>query len=1078
MLQRIIKKTYIISLLFIGVLGYAQNPIEDIKLTPKGYFDKVFDRFGNQYDLKDLETGKDNIKDNSTSRSTVVSCDSGIFELYFETGSGMENTNDPSHNQRRDVVCRVFKDVSDFINTPLKNQGNTNKVRIWVRNGTNLGMPGNALGMATSFYTATRSANSFKGGIIDGEVWKTIMSGKNSYTNTIINSNFANFFSGNNSVNFYHGMMAFNFSNILWNTNLLANPNTNQYDLYSVVLHEITHALGFTSLLKEDGKSVYSIYGFDYYSRYDLFLKDNTGSTFLLTNNNNWSSMYNYSFNQQAIAETALHPGCNATPPISDTSSNITNCNTAIKYCGTSTVPVYTPTCFESGSSFSHFEDMCISSPFNGNDSYYVMSNANGMGIEYFKRFLKPEERNALIDIGYNLKTEYGNENIALNYNNYNTTPITINSPAGINDGFTTDMVYSFVGDINSPIIISGLLDNDHNAISFECLEDIFSIANLSTTSGGTDTTIEFTSSYPGIHVLRYVPKNIQEKKGNITYVFVYVSDNNICSTPYMCDLVLNGNFEQKSSIPTNTGQIENSCGWKPMSTYTTPDYLHAQSLATAIGVPNNHAGNQNDNVANNKAYAGIWAVQNWVDPSLGEYNETIYTKLKSPLLPNRTYKLEFDLSLAECASASAIKFQAYLSKTLIRTGGSNSITINNENTLLSNNMFSTVTNGWQKNTIVFTTGAIAGEQYLYLGVLNNAEYLSLTPASNNAVCGFQGTNNQTNYAYYYLDNVSLTEVPISLNLPATTCNDEVLTDLTVYLSSASANGSFSGPGIHNNNGMFTFNSTDAGVGTHMITYSYIDTSQCEITLSDTIQVNSTNTVTPSFTQIGSVCSGSSLNPLPTTSNNGITGTWTPALNNLSTTTYTFTPNPGQCAATTNLTITILPTNDPSCSVNSCTPNTTLSSPETESVVHKATNWIETNSNYTTSVGQDIKTKAGDYIYMKPNTHIKAGSLYLAKIETCTSTSRISEPEYLEKEKDNTINIYPNPTQDIFNIVTSDTKLKSIEIMSIEGKIIFSRNNLNLTSLEVDISKYQNGIYIINIVTNENNYISKKLVKN
>ena len=40
---------------------------------------------------------------------------------------------------------------------------------------------------------------------------------------------------------------------------------------------------------------------------------------------------------------------------------------------------------------------------------------------------------------------------------------------------------------------------------------------------------------------------------------------------------------------------------------------------------------------------------------------------------------------------------------------------------------------------------------------------------------------------------------------------------------------------------------------------------------------------------------------------NGITGTWAPALNNTTTTTYTFTPTAGQCATTTTLIITVNP---------------------------------------------------------------------------------------------------------------------------------------------------------------------------
>ena len=56
------------------------------------------------------------------------------------------------------------------------------------------------------------------------------------------------------------------------------------------------------------------------------------------------------------------------------------------------------------------------------------------------------------------------------------------------------------------------------------------------------------------------------------------------------------------------------------------------------------------------------------------------------------------------------------------------------------------------------------------------------------------------------------------------------------------------------------------------------------------------------------ICSGDFLTPLPTTSTNGITGNWSPATNNTATTTYTFTPDGGQCAtATTDVTILVNP---------------------------------------------------------------------------------------------------------------------------------------------------------------------------
>ncbi|WP_366182826.1 T9SS type B sorting domain-containing protein [Flavobacterium ovatum] len=65
------------------------------------------------------------------------------------------------------------------------------------------------------------------------------------------------------------------------------------------------------------------------------------------------------------------------------------------------------------------------------------------------------------------------------------------------------------------------------------------------------------------------------------------------------------------------------------------------------------------------------------------------------------------------------------------------------------------------------------------------------------------------------------------------------------------------------------------------------------------------NNVTPTFNAVGPICSGDPLAPLPTVSNEGITGSWSPGISNTATTTYTFTPNAGQCALNTTMTVTV-----------------------------------------------------------------------------------------------------------------------------------------------------------------------------
>ncbi|WP_374444728.1 hypothetical protein [Epilithonimonas sp.] len=88
-------------------------------------------------------------------------------------------------------------------------------------------------------------------------------------------------------------------------------------------------------------------------------------------------------------------------------------------------------------------------------------------------------------------------------------------------------------------------------------------------------------------------------------------------------------------------------------------------------------------------------------------------------------------------------------------------------------------------------------------------------------------------------------------------------------------------------------------------TYTFVaDPGQCASGTSMTVVVN--EPVTPVFTPVAPIIAGSAFT-LPTTSTNGITGSWSPAINNTVTTTYTFTPNSGQCAVAATLTVIVYP---------------------------------------------------------------------------------------------------------------------------------------------------------------------------
>lgn len=94
---------------------------------------------------------------------------------------------------------------------------------------------------------------------------------------------------------------------------------------------------------------------------------------------------------------------------------------------------------------------------------------------------------------------------------------------------------------------------------------------------------------------------------------------------------------------------------------------------------------------------------------------------------------------------------------------------------------------------------------------------------------------------------------------------------------------------------------------TQTTTYTFLpNIGECIQT--ETLTITVLQETIPSF-EISDICIGENIGPLPTVSNEGISGSWSPVPNNLITTTYTFTPDDGQCAALTTTTVEVNPIN-------------------------------------------------------------------------------------------------------------------------------------------------------------------------
>ncbi|BAW80870.1 hypothetical conserved protein [Candidatus Nitrosoglobus terrae] len=154
----------------------------------------------------------------STAQATIV------FNITYDdmvnhTGIGFD---DPIFGaERRNTLNAVF----DYLNTVIDSNGTLDYE---VKDSNNLPNSSN-LAAGSSLYFP--SLNGFQ----DGLAFDHIMTGIDPYPSS------------------YDGLVTFNFGKN-WNSSL-DTPAANQYDLYSVALHEITHALGFRTLLNEAGNS-------------------------------------------------------------------------------------------------------------------------------------------------------------------------------------------------------------------------------------------------------------------------------------------------------------------------------------------------------------------------------------------------------------------------------------------------------------------------------------------------------------------------------------------------------------------------------------------------------------------------------------------------------------------------------------------------------------------------------------------------------------------------------------------------------------------------------------------------------
>ncbi|NVO01905.1 MAG: hypothetical protein HXX09_04315, partial [Bacteroidetes bacterium] len=217
-------------------------------------------------------------------------------------------------------------------------------------------------------------------------------------------------------------------------------------------------------------------------------------------------------------------------------------------------------------------------------------------------------------------------------------------------------------------------------------------------------------------------------------------------------------------------------------------------------------------------------------------------------------------------------------------------------------------------STTLTATPSLAGGTYLWAPGGQTTQSILVSPASN------------TVYTVTYTNGcVSTATALVTVNNCGCTLTASntgpVCVSGTFNLSTTAVTGatgySWSGPSSYSSN---VQNPTGivapATAGTYVYTVTATTaTSTCTANTSVTVNAS----IIPTFNAVAPICAGAALAALPLNSTNipAISGTWSPPLNNTSTTTYTFSPTAGQCATTQTLTITVNPL--PTVTVNSPT---------------------------------------------------------------------------------------------------------------------------------------------------------------
>ncbi len=135
---------------------------------------------------------------------------------------------------------------------------------------------------------------------------------------------------------------------------------------------------------------------------------------------------------------------------------------------------------------------------------------------------------------------------------------------------------------------------------------------------------------------------------------------------------------------------------------------------------------------------------------------------------------------------------------------------------------------------------------------------------------------------------------------------------------------------------------------------------------------------------------------------------------------------------------------------------------------------------------------AENFVELSPGFEAEFGSQFAAYPEGCTANYTykattqnvaVSQPVPMEEtvnlvKVSRDFTIVPNPSSSMIEIAMKESLFSNVNITTIDGKIVYERQFDKTDKTQVDISRYANGIYIVNITSDDGKMLTKKLIKN